>query len=96
MTANTAAERLRRFQKHVDAWNNLEWVESRATVPRAIYYSFCGGVFVVGSEGVLTCIQLPSRIRGLPLRIWKLPSTDIIPGGMATDPRSDLLALVSL
>ena len=98
-TTNKPAERLRRLQKHIDSWNNLEWVESRITVPNASFYAFCGGVLLVLSDEdeALTCIQLPSQIRDLPLRMWKLPSIiDIIFGGMAADPRSDLLVLLTL
>jgi hypothetical protein len=85
-------------KRHIDAWNNLEWVESCVMLPKPKHYASCGGVFValVYNGSSLTCIQLPSQTRDIPLRIWKLPNTDFIAMDMAADPRTSCYYPVSL
>jgi hypothetical protein len=94
---NTPTERLRRLRKHIDAWNDLDWVESQVTVPSVTFYTICEGVLLVLSDETLTCIQLPSRIRDLPLRIWKLHDIDmdLSVDGMDADPQNNLLVLAT-
>ena len=89
--------RLRKLQSHVDAWNNLDWVESRVSTPvEAIRTLFCGGMLIsLIDDETVTCIQLPSRIPDLPLRIWTLHIVDMSVVGMAADPQSDLLVLAT-
>jgi hypothetical protein len=91
---NTPAARLRKLKRHVDAWNDLQWVESRIVVPDRGPYSLRDGVLVALGSDSVTCVQFPSPIRKLPLRVWTL--SNIHAHGLAADPPNDLLVLITL
>jgi hypothetical protein len=94
MPDNLPAARLRKLRKHVDAWNDLQWVESHLEIPGWGPYLMVDGIFVTLGRNSVICVQLPSQIRELPLKVWTLP--DIHAHGFAADPRNDLLVLVTL
>jgi hypothetical protein len=65
------ATRVNQLECHICAWSNLDWVESFVTIPNAQFRALSGGIFVhVGLD--VTCVQLPSFLRDIPLRIWAI------------------------
>jgi hypothetical protein len=88
--------RLHKLRQHVDAWNNLDWVESRVSIPNLALHLIRKGMYIsLGQDASVTCIQLPSRIRDLPLRTWTLHNIGLSIQKMAADPQSDLLVLAA-
>jgi hypothetical protein len=92
--AAISAARLNQFQRHIDAWNKLEWIEASITVPYGMRPILSGGVYMTLRGGDATCVQVPSPIRGLPLRTWTLHGIDHRFFEIAFDPHSDLLVVM--
>ncbi|KAF9511775.1 hypothetical protein BS47DRAFT_1486687 [Hydnum rufescens UP504] len=55
-SGRAGAARLNQLERHIDAWNKLDWVESHIDVP-------------IGNDGLYA---LRDGTRGLPLRMWTL------------------------
>jgi hypothetical protein len=71
VSSKPVATRLNQLECHIRAWNNLDWVESLVTIPNAQFRALSGGIFVhVGLD--VTCVQLPSFLRYVPLRTWTM------------------------
>jgi hypothetical protein len=96
----TPAARLNQLQRHIDAWNALDWMESRMTFSTGRHgiSVLREGVYALISDDEVTCIQLPSLTRGVHLRVWKLGSLGF-PGSevysIEISPSNNLLVLVS-
>ena len=90
--------RLNQLQMHIDAWNALDWVESRMafSIKHFGASALCGGIYAFVHDGEVTCIQLPSPVRGVPLRVWRLGSLGF-PGEISAieiNPSNNLLVVV--
>ncbi|KAF8342734.1 uncharacterized protein EI90DRAFT_779613 [Cantharellus anzutake] len=94
-TSSTTATRLKRLTKHIDSWNDLDWQMSRVRVPPAEIYELSGGVFASVYEEFLTCVRLPSHVKGTPACKWT-HNLGFRPKDIAMDPQQDLLVLVQL
>ncbi|KAF9504787.1 hypothetical protein BS47DRAFT_1354760 [Hydnum rufescens UP504] len=61
--------RLIQLERHTDAWNHLDWVESRIEAP--FHYNdfgiLCQGIFATFDHHRVYCIQLPHPRRGILL-----------------------------
>ena len=90
--------RLNQLQRHIDAWNKLDWVESRMNVPIWMRHSdsLCEGIYMIASHVGVACIQLPSLTRGVPLRIWKLENFEFYVTEAEISPCNNLLAVLSM
>jgi len=94
------ATRLQELQRHVDAWNILDWVESRASVPVSPWgrnpKGLCEGIYTIVTDTEVTCIRLPSHARGVPLHIWKLGNPEFLVSDAEISPCNDLLVVLSM
>ncbi|KAF9511206.1 hypothetical protein BS47DRAFT_1199696 [Hydnum rufescens UP504] len=100
---STTASRLEALEAHINRWRHLDWVESRITLPqrpehnsRRPEHLLAGGMFFDCDSDVLTCIELPSVVRGSPGRIWSHTDFDFRVHSFVADPGQDLLVLVEM
>jgi hypothetical protein len=96
---STTSERLQRLQVHIDAWRHLDWAEERIKLPRGRSHNLLGGIYAsVGKENPfsLNLLELPSRVRGTPLRPWTFADVGFSINDFSMDPGQDLLILVEL
>ena len=84
------------LQRHVKAWNDLDvQVISIPAPSESDIYEFANGIFVIGVGHSLTCIELPSHLRGLSeSRIWVHADVGHEPDGLVFVPAQDLLVLM--
>ncbi|KAF9510338.1 hypothetical protein BS47DRAFT_1487518 [Hydnum rufescens UP504] len=68
------AVHLHELERHIDAWNKLDWIESRIDMPIWHYGldALRDGIYAFPNSTEVICIQLPSLSRGVPLRTWTL------------------------
>ncbi|KAI9445330.1 hypothetical protein H4582DRAFT_910180 [Lactarius indigo] len=90
-----AYERLELLRKYEASWKNLEWNE-HTTIPLPVgpLWELYGNVWAHsrGSDAI-EFIQIPSRLRGIPMRQWTLRfDYDLRDFGM--DPSQDLLVII--
>ncbi|KAF9504923.1 hypothetical protein BS47DRAFT_1386114 [Hydnum rufescens UP504] len=91
------AARLNQLEKHIDAWNKLDWVESYIDVPIWRYGldALREGVYATSNTTEVLCIQLPSLSRGVPLRTWTL-LFEFFVHEIEIDPSNNLLVILSM
>ncbi|KAF9510333.1 hypothetical protein BS47DRAFT_1384007, partial [Hydnum rufescens UP504] len=91
------AMRLNRLERYVDAWNNLDWVESR--IDGSLQGSSSGalsqGIFITYTDKNVYCIQLPHPTRGIPFRTWMLDDFEFGINQVQIDPSNNLLVVLS-
>ncbi|KAF9510339.1 hypothetical protein BS47DRAFT_1384011 [Hydnum rufescens UP504] len=94
----SAITRLNRLERRIDAWNHLDWVESRvdAPLPSSDFGIICEGVFAMFDYRRVYCIQLPHLMRGIPFREWTLKKFSFPIHEIEIDPSSNLLVVVSM
>ncbi|KAI0772792.1 hypothetical protein BD413DRAFT_34230 [Trametes elegans] len=92
----TAAERLRMLKARQAAWDRLAWT-SREEIPmcQGGVWELYGGVLAQG-EGSRTLVfrQLPSAIRGIQEREWRLEDVGVNIRDFGMDPAQDLLLII--
>jgi hypothetical protein len=87
--------RLEQLERHIHAWNKLDWVESRIDVPRWNHNSTLReGIYAISNTTEVVCIQLPSLSRGTPLRMWTL-EFEFPVHEIDIDPSNNLLVVLS-
>ena len=92
-------ERRKRLQAHIDAWGCIRWSSCvlLRSIPRDTYVVDVapGGILTMMSrtEGKIAFVQLPSTLRGIPMRQWEL-SFPFVPHLCALDPSEDILIVV--
>ncbi|KAI0821790.1 hypothetical protein BC628DRAFT_800527 [Trametes gibbosa] len=95
-SALTVADRLRMLKARQEAWHKLEWT-SRSEMPMAQggVWELYGGVLAQG-EGARTLVfrQLPSNIRGIEEREWRIEDVGVDIRDFGMDPAQDLLVIV--
>jgi hypothetical protein len=89
------AARLDKLDQHNRAWNNLDWNEAVVKLPFSPFYAISDGVLVNVGRGTVTCMQLPSPLRNVPLRTWALENPVDIDeiDCIAVDASQDLLVI---
>ncbi|KAF9514407.1 hypothetical protein BS47DRAFT_1485129 [Hydnum rufescens UP504] len=88
------ATRLDQLERHIDAWNNLDWVED--VLPHDYGFGIlCQGILATSDLKSVHCIQLPHLVRGIQLRRWTLDNLPFPIYGIEIDPSNDLLVVVS-
>jgi len=91
----TTHERLELLRGYEASWKNIEWNEhSTILSPHGNLWELCGNVWA-NSRGrdVIDFVQLPSRLRGIPMRQWTL-KLDFVPRDFGMDPSQDLLVTI--
>ncbi|KAF9510327.1 hypothetical protein BS47DRAFT_1487509 [Hydnum rufescens UP504] len=96
--AAAPAMRLNQLERHIDAWNHLDWVESRvdAPLPSSDFGVICEGIFATFDYWRVYCIQLPHLMRGIPFREWTLKKFSFPIDEIEIDPSNNLLVVVSM
>jgi hypothetical protein len=87
------AARLSQLERHINAWNKLDWVESHIDAPNWRYV-LREGIYVSANTTKVVCIQLPYLNRGVLLRTWTLGFEFPVPE-IEIDPSNNLLVVVS-
>ncbi|KAH9073386.1 hypothetical protein EDB83DRAFT_2541231 [Lactarius deliciosus] len=93
-------ERRERLRSYNDAWKHLRWstcIELPNTERRHNMDVSPGGILTFASEtereGKLVLVQIPSILRGIPMRQWEL-SFSFTPYTRALDPSEDILVVM--
>lgn len=92
----TSAERLRVLKAHQEAWDKLAWT-SREEVPmhQGGVWELYGGVLAQGDGSrTLAFKQLPSAIRGIEEREWRIEDVGVNIRDFGMDPAQDLLVII--
>ncbi|OJT10824.1 hypothetical protein TRAPUB_12693 [Trametes pubescens] len=92
----TSAERLRVLKAHQEAWDKLAWT-SREEVPmhQGGVWELYGGVLAQGDGSrTLAFKQLPSAIRGIEEREWRIEDVGVNIRDFGMDPAQDLLVVI--
>ncbi|KAI0251101.1 hypothetical protein BJV78DRAFT_1214417 [Lactifluus subvellereus] len=92
-------ERRERLKAYIDAWGCIRW--SSCVLLRSIPLDTYdvdiapGGILTMMSrtEGKIAFVQLPSTLRGIPMRQWEL-SFPFVPHLFVLDPSEDILIVV--
>ncbi|KAI9461008.1 hypothetical protein BJY52DRAFT_1415680 [Lactarius psammicola] len=91
----TASERLELLRSYSASWKNIEWNE-HTTIPSPVghLWELYGNVWAHsrGSDAI-EFVQLPSRLRGIPMRQWTL-RFDFALRDFGMDPSQDLLVTI--
>ena len=88
----TTSERLELLRRYEACWKNIEWSEHNTIVSSGgRIWEFYGNVWAQskGSHSI-EFTQLPSRLRGIPMRQWTL-RFDFAVRDFSMDPSQDLL-----
>ena len=91
----TTSERLNLLKSYETSWRNIEWNEHNTVLsPWGGLWEFYGNVWAHsrGSDS-FDFVQLPSRIRGIPMRQWTL-KFDYTVRDFGMDPSQDLLVTI--
>jgi hypothetical protein len=89
------AVRLNRLERHIKAWNKLDWVESHVDIPSWNDNSALReDIYAISNDTEVVCIQLPSLNRGVPLRTWTL-GFEFRVREIDIDPSNNLLVVLS-
>ena len=95
-----SATRLQQLQRRIDAWNKLDWVESRMNASVSIWWrksvGLREGIYMIVNDTEVVCIQLPSHARGVPLHTWKLGNFGFDVSDAEIGPCNDLLVVLSM
>ena|ERR1700677_4842495 len=91
----TTSERLELLRRYEASWKNIEWSEHNTIVsPDGQLWEFYGNVWAHSrGRDAIEFVQLPSRIRGIPMRQWTL-SFDFAVRDFSMDPSQDLLVTI--
>jgi hypothetical protein len=91
----STSERLSLLRSYEASWRNLDWnaYESQL-VPEGSLWELYGNVWAhTKGNHTINFIQLPSRLRGIPMRQWTV-RLDFAPRDFGIDPAQDLLVTV--
>jgi hypothetical protein len=92
----STSERLELLRSYEVSWKNFEWNEYNTTPsPLRGTWIFCGNVWAHRSLGGrrIDFVQLPSRLRGIPMRQWNL-TFDFDVEDIGVDSSQDLLVTI--
>ncbi|KAI9461007.1 hypothetical protein BJY52DRAFT_245215 [Lactarius psammicola] len=91
----TASERLELLRSYEASWKNIEW-NDHTTIPSPVgsLWELYGNVWAhSGGSDTIEFVQLPSRLRGIPMRQWTL-RLDFALRDFGMDPSQDLLVTI--
>jgi hypothetical protein len=93
----TTSERLELLRRYEASWKNFEWSEYNTVhclQGPGWHWDFIGNVWA-HHRGIdaIDIVQLPSRLRGIPMRQWTL-RFDFPVGQFSMDPSQDLLVMI--
>jgi hypothetical protein len=91
------ATRLNQLKRHIDARNELDWMEFHIDVPPQ-YSGFgilCQGIFATFNLKSVCCIHLPHVMRGIQFRTWTLGDFSFPIHQIEIDPSNNLLVVAS-
>ena len=89
------SERLKLLRRYEASWKNILWNEHNTILsPVGGVWELYGNVWAHsrGSD-TIDFVQLPSRLRGIPMRQWTL-TFDFAVRDFSMDPSQDLLAAI--
>jgi len=93
-------ERRERLQVYDDAWKSLRWSAclNVFNIPDHEYYEMStapGGIltFVSSRESKISFVQIPSDLRGIPMRQWELSFSFLPHASCALDLSEDILVV---
>lgn len=91
----STSERLSLLRSYETSWKNVDWnTQTSLPVPNGSLWELNGNVWA-HSRGVdsIDFVQIPSRLRGIPLRQWTLKLDSPI-RDFSMDPSQDLLVTI--
>jgi hypothetical protein len=88
---------LNHLERHIKAWNTLDWVESHVDAPPLHHdlHVLCQGIFAMFDHKRVYCIQLPHLTRGILCQEWTLKDFSFSVDQIEIDPSNNLLVVVS-
>ncbi|KAH7926864.1 hypothetical protein BV22DRAFT_1032479 [Leucogyrophana mollusca] len=88
--------RLHALRNHQKAWDSMTWSETGFIfMEQGHCWELCGGVLCQATgTGGLSCVQLPSRFRGIEEKRWTLANFGFNVRDFTIDPSQDLLVLL--
>ncbi|KAF8266414.1 hypothetical protein EI94DRAFT_1733136 [Lactarius quietus] len=91
----STSERLDLLRRHEACWRKVEWNEHNTILkPSGAVWELYGNVWGHGSgSNAIDFVQLPSRLRGIPMRQWTL-RFDFSVRDFSMDPSQDLLVTI--
>ena len=93
----TTSERLELLRRYEASWETFEWSEKNTLdypSPHGPSWEFYGNVSVRRrGKDAIDFVQLPSGLRGIPMRQWTI-TFDFIIGHFSMDPSQDLLVII--
>ena len=91
----TTSKRLELLRSYEASWKNIEWNEYNTVLaPLDQVWELYGNVWAHGrGSDAIEFVQLPSRLRGIPMRQWTL-TFDFAVRDFSMDPSQDLLATI--
>lgn len=89
------SERLSLLRSYETSWKNMDWNEHKYfPVPDGTLWELYGNVWAHSRGGdAIDFVQIPSRLRGIPLRQWTL-RLDFPLRDFSMDPSQDLLVTI--
>ena len=90
----TISERLELLRRYDTSWKNIEWSEHHTvSYPEGPAWELYGNLWAHSrGSNAIDFVQLPSRLRGIPMRQWTL-TFDFDVRDFNMDPSQDLLVL---
>jgi hypothetical protein len=91
----TTLERLSLLRSYETSWKNLDWnAQTSLPIPDGNLWELYGNVWAhsIGADSI-DFVQIPSRLRGIPLRQWTL-KLDSPMRDFTMDPSQDLLVTI--
>lgn len=95
---HTVKERLSMLRAHQDAWNSMSWsFEETIPITQGRCWELNGGI-LAQSDGPSSIAfrQLPSALRCIESREWRIDGFDFVVVDFAMDPSYDLLVVVEI
>ena len=91
----STSERLSLLRSYESSWKKLDWnAHTSLPVPEGSLWELYGNVWAHSKgDDTIFFVQLPSRLRGIPMRQWSL-RLDFAPRDFGMDPAQDLLVTV--
>ena len=95
----TTSERLELLRRYEASWKNFEWSEKKTLDYPSPHrdgptFEFYGTVCAHGrGRDAIDFVQLPSRLRGIPMRQWTI-TFDFEVCDFSADPSQDLLVII--
>ncbi|EPQ58998.1 hypothetical protein GLOTRDRAFT_70086, partial [Gloeophyllum trabeum ATCC 11539] len=93
------ASRLEKLRAHQKAWSELKWTEETwVSVVLSRHWELYAGVWSAGraNHRGMGFMQLPSRLRDIPMRQWDITDIGFLIRDFTLDPSQNLLVLIEM